>query len=87
MSNEYQGYPLFNNVVEAELRAYNRGVILANIAEDSFIAGRISKNGCAIMFGYFLSIPKDQRAKALEFYEIETTNRKVPKLKELINEQ
>lgn len=63
MANDvYKGYPLFNELEDVALRNRNRGVILANIAEDHTTKERkISLKGTALLMGYFQSIPEDQR--------------------------
>jgi len=86
MKNEYNEYSLFQDVADEELRARNQGIVLANIVEDSFISGRVSQKGCMMVMGYFLSLPKKDRGKALEVYKEASEIRQLPLVEEIRND-
>jgi hypothetical protein len=64
-NNEYKGFSLFKDQDEP-LRSRNRGVILANIAEDNTTKDKkVTPKGAALMMGYFNEIPKEERNDVL----------------------
>lgn len=58
---DYKGFELFNDLEDQFLRNQNRGVVLANIAEDNAQDQRISNRGAMLILGYFASIPEEDR--------------------------
>lgn len=66
MQNEFNGFPLFFEVEDVELRRRNQAVILTNILQDHFKNGKISKKGAYLHIGYFNEIPKEDRSELLK---------------------
>lgn len=71
LDNEYKGLTLFNDVADPELRARNRGVIMANIFEQNLdpVAKKVSPRGLSLIVGYFNSLVMFDRRKAKEAFE------------------
>lgn len=70
MQNEFKGFSLFNDVEDAELRAQNRGRVMANMAEDHTEKNkkRITPKGASLILNYFnLIIDKDRNAAKDKF--------------------
>lgn len=57
----YKGFALFNDIEDAELRNRNRGVVLANIAEDNMTGQVINGKGAVLVLGYFNAVPEYER--------------------------
>lgn len=58
-------YVDFSNIEDPKLRARNRGVVMANIFQDYEGEGEvITKQGAAVLFSYFKSIPNTEKALA-----------------------
>jgi len=64
--SEYNGFPLFFDIEDVELRRRNQAVILVNILEDHFKDGKISKKGAGLHVGYFNEIPREDRNELLK---------------------
>lgn len=72
----FKGFELFNDVEDKELQARNRAVVMANISEDfKTKEGRISQAGALLIFGYFGSIPKEEREPVTKKYAEEMNKR------------
>lgn len=67
--NIYRGYCLFNDIEDSNLRSRNRGVILANIAEDHSKNKRINQKGVSLIMGYYLCVPVNEREQAKEAFK------------------
>lgn len=61
--NDFKGFGLFNDIDDAALRNRNRAVVLANLAEDNTDrkSHRVSQKGVALILGYFMQLPEDER--------------------------
>lgn len=58
-------YDTFDHIQDEELKARNRGVMMANIYEDNIINGNnLSMSGTKAMISYFNRIPNDEKVKA-----------------------
>ena len=55
--DNFNGYPLFNDVEDFELRTRNRGIIMANIMEDNTTDGIVSSRGIKDVTGYYSKVP------------------------------
>jgi len=55
--NNIEGYSLFNDIENFELRARNRAIIMANILEDNFYKNRVSRKGLMIVKKYLKCLP------------------------------
>lgn len=67
--NEFKGYSLFNDIEDINLRSRNRGVILANIAEDHSKNRRINQKGVSLIMGYYVCVPVNEREQAKEAFK------------------
>ena len=69
MKEKINNYPLFQEVEDAELRANNRGAMLANIFEDFGNGkGATTRVGLAAAMTYLSTVQdKGERVKAIEF--------------------
>lgn len=67
-NNSYKDMSLFCDVEDEDLKARNRGTVLANLAEDGFNADtqKMSPRAAADMIKYFSLIPKDERKPVLK---------------------
>ncbi len=66
--NEIDNYSLFNDIENPELRARNRGIVLANIAMDHQSPrkeGSLTATGTAKVLDYFGHIPMAEREMAM----------------------
>lgn len=73
MEKVFKGFSLFNDQPEP-LRSRNRGVVLANMAEDNKTKDqKINMKGAALMLGYFNEIPEQERADASKAF-VESMN-------------
>lgn len=59
--NEFKGFSLFNDIENAELKEHNRAAVLYNMFEMNRKGEKISENGAKLIYGYFLSIPAEER--------------------------
>lgn len=60
--NEIQGYGLFNDVEELELRVYNRARVMKNILLDHSDAQRnVNFKGMGLVITYQQAIPQEER--------------------------
>lgn len=77
MQNEYKGFSLFNDVEDAELRAQNRGRVMANMAEDHSDkkTRKVSPKGAALILNYFNLIRDFDRNKAKDKFKTEMESR------------
>ena len=71
-----EAYSLFNEIKDEGLRARNRGVILANIYEDSMVNSKLPPSGMKTMLVYFKSIPEEERGRAYAEFQVQMTQRK-----------
>lgn len=69
VKNEVNGYSLFNDIDDAELRDRNRAVVMANMCEQNTRNKKVSPKGMALVIGYFHAIAKEQRAKVMVNFE------------------
>jgi len=60
-TNECKGFSLFNDIEDSDLRNRNRAVVLANIADSTSKAKKISPNGMGLILCYFSKIDKTER--------------------------
>lgn len=77
MKEKVNGYPLFNHIEDEEVKANNRGAVIANIYEDfGNGAGKTSKLGLSVIMAYYATIPtKEERTKAAEYSMAQLKNR------------
>lgn len=71
-----EAYDLFNNIKDRGLRARNRGVILANIYEDSMVKGKLPPSGMKHLLSYFQAVPDEEKAEAYAEFQVQMTERK-----------
>jgi hypothetical protein len=69
MKNEINGYSLFNDIEDKELRTRNRAVVLANMAEANTKGNKISNKGAFLVLSYFDKVPKEEQQICLEVFE------------------
>jgi hypothetical protein len=70
MQNDiYKGFTLFNDVTDAQLRNYNRSVIMSNIAEFNIKQEKITKKGASLIIGYFDLIPDEDKKQVYASFE------------------
>lgn len=69
MSNEINGYSLFNDIEDKELQERNRAVVMTNMAETYTKKGKISLKGTGLIVQYFNAIPEEQRASLYKKFE------------------
>lgn len=62
INDNFKGFALFSDVMDASLRANNRAAVLANIVADNMQDGKLSPKGVTLTLGYFAAIPKEERA-------------------------
>lgn len=62
MNDNFKGFHLFNDIEDEQLRARNRAVVLANIAEDNTKKNLITPRGASLILGYFNCVPQEERA-------------------------
>ena len=75
MQNEFKGFSLFNDQ-EEPLRSRNRGVVIANMAEDNMNKEKmINMKGAALMLGYLNQIPQEERAATTAAFVATMTDR------------
>jgi len=67
--NEFKGYSLFNDIEDSNLRSRNRGVILANIAEDHTKNRKIHAKGVSLILGYYMELPESERQAARDAFK------------------
>lgn len=70
-------YPMFEDIENDELRARNRGVIMANIYEDNATVNgnKLTMEGTKAIVKYFTRIPLDERHMAREAFQNSLTER------------
>jgi hypothetical protein len=66
--NEYKGYSLFNDIEDLALRTRNRGVTLANIAEDHTKNKKINAKGVSLILNYYALIPAEESVAVRESF-------------------
>lgn len=59
--NEFKGFSLFNDIEDQELRTRNRAVVLCNMAQDHSKNRKVSPMGSALILGYFLNVPDEEK--------------------------
>ncbi len=71
MNEDYKGLNLFNDVEDTELKAHNRGVIMANVFEEHINkqTKKVSPMGLSLILGYFQSIMPFERKEAKLAFE------------------
>lgn len=62
IQDNYKGFALFNDVVNAQLRINNQATVLANIAADNMRDSKLSPKGVSLVLGYFSAISPEDRA-------------------------
>jgi len=66
--NEFQGYSLFSDIEDKQLRNHNRGAVMSNIAEFYMKNKKISPKGANLIIGYMKHVPEtDRRSTMQEF--------------------
>lgn len=73
------GYTLFNDIEDIELRSYNRAMIMANIIEDNLAEkdGRVNQKGMYHSTRYFEAVPVSERQKVYGLLQEEVIKRKL----------
>lgn len=71
----FKNFPLFNEIEDSSLRKRNQAVIMANILEDSFVAGKCSAKGASLIMGYMNNIPNQDRKEVLKEFMEQTKQR------------
>jgi hypothetical protein len=73
MQNEFKGFSLFNDVEDAELRAQNRGRVMANMAEDHSDkrTRKVNPKGASLILSYFSRIVEADRNTAKDKFKTE----------------
>lgn len=66
---------LFTEVKDAQLRARNRAIVMANIFEDNAQGDNISTRGAAQLFGYYKRVPEVEKAITFEAFKANMTER------------
>lgn len=61
MKNEVNGFTLFNDIEDRDLRNRNRAVILANITEANTKKNKVTVKGASLILSYFDSVPVEDR--------------------------
>ena len=75
MRNEFKGFSLFIDQDEP-LRSRNRGVVIANMAEDNMNTDKmINMKGAALMLGYLNEVPQEERAATTAEFVKQMTER------------
>lgn len=70
MQNDiYKGFTLFNDVTDAQLRNYNRSVIMSNIAEFNIKQEKITQKGASLIIGYFDLVPDEDKKQVYASFE------------------
>lgn len=68
--NTFKGFSLFNEVIDVNLRARNRAIIMANITEDNLTDNkRLTPRGAVLVMGYFEAVPEQERDVTYKAYE------------------
>ncbi len=73
--NDYKGLPLFNDVGDYNLRARNRGAIMANTLEEHLQGNKVNNTGLGLILGYFNSLPSFERQSCKTAFEEQLTQR------------
>ena len=68
-------YERFEDIKDSNLKARNRAIVMANIFEDNNKGEDITKEGAALLFGYFKSLPKVYLALTFEAFKSDMANR------------
>ncbi|QDP53349.1 MAG: hypothetical protein Unbinned6805contig1000_11 [Prokaryotic dsDNA virus sp.] len=71
-----EAYSLFEEIEDEGLRARNRGVIMANIYEDTSMEGKTPPSGMKALVAYFMAVPKEERERAYAEFQVQMTERK-----------
>lgn len=67
-TNSYKGYSLFNDVQDKKLQIINRGAIMANILQEHLQGAKVSRQGLALILGYFHELlPIDRKSVKASF--------------------
>jgi len=66
--HEYEGYPLFKDVEDRELRVRNMATTMANIYEDSAVKGRINAKAMSLLAGYLKNVSKEDRRETYSLF-------------------
>ena len=69
MSN-YNGFNLFNDIDDLELRSRNRAVVLANLFQDNSKDAKTTPKGAHLILGYFNQIPEGERKVVKEKFVV-----------------
>lgn len=56
LNNDWEGYSLFNDIDDDNLRTDNQGTVLANILEDTMKDGMVSGKGRELALGYMENV-------------------------------
>lgn len=59
--NEFQGYSLFNDVEDKELRTYNRARVMKTMMLDNQVDRNVTAQGVYKLMTYMDKIPEDER--------------------------
>jgi hypothetical protein len=75
--NEYKGYSLFNDVEDKGLQERNRGVVLANLAENGMSGDKVRHSATADIIGYFQEIPDADKLGVLNVMKATLEDRNI----------
>lgn len=74
-NDEVKGYPLFGEIEDAQLQERNRAVIMVNLLEDNFDAGKVTGKGVALQIQYMNAIPPEKRESLLKEFVKQANDR------------
>jgi hypothetical protein len=61
--NQYNGFNLFNDIEDIDLRTRNRAVVLANIFQDNSKNLKMTPKGASVFLNYFKLIPDEEKQR------------------------
>jgi len=70
VDNEYEGYSLFKDIEDEQLKARNRAMILWNIFERHSENGKATVKGMAKLVGYTNRVPSGERMAMLDAFNL-----------------
>ncbi len=74
-SETYKGYSLFTDVQDKQVQIINRGAIMANIVEEHVHNKKVSRQGLALILGYFNALLPIDRKSVKAAFEQHLTER------------
>lgn len=75
MKNEMQGYSLFRDIEDSQLRNRNRYVVLSNMAEAHTKHKKITEKGTFLILSYYNEIPAEDRKEVYDGFKAEMKRR------------